>query len=454
MPAERQPKPIDLTRLVRQVPQAPEAEAALLGSLILDPRKVADAAGALAVADFWNQQNAAVFAGVLAAHRDNPRFTSVELVQHLRDAGTLDQIGGVDRVVELVESVPSAASADYYARLVAEKAQARALIEAAGRALLSSQSAEPLDQQLDGLEAGLLAIRQSRRDVGDIEQVGATAQRVYDMLAAGPPPSVKTGFADLDDMIVGLHPGELVIVAARPGVGKSAFALNVAVAAAGAGDPAAMLSLEMSREQVVMRLLAQRTGIDIQAMRRGAVDMDGMGRLAGAVGRLADLPLTIDFAPGAKIMQVRARARRAVAGGAKLIIIDYLQLLRLGWRVNSRHEEVSAISGHLKALAGELNVPVLALSQLNREVTNRETHRPRMSDLRESGAIEQDADAIILLHREDAYHAGEPDYVPTNSVEVLIEKQRQGPTGMVRLHWNGSKASFENAAFSTQAGYR
>ncbi|NIT92970.1 MAG: AAA family ATPase [Gammaproteobacteria bacterium] len=247
---------------------------------------------------------------------------------------------------------------------------------------------------------------------------------------------VAAGFSDLDEITGGFQQGDFIIIAARPSMGKTALALNIAENMAVRGEPVGVFSLEMSRHQLVERLLASRSGIDLHRLRRLMLGKEHYSRLFAACGELQDAPIYVDDMAGSTLLQIRARARRMVVKhDVKAVFVDYIQLITTGGRAESRQLEVSEISRGLKALARELNVPVICLSQLNRAAEQREGHRPRLSDLRESGSLEQDADVVGLLHREDYYHAGDEDYEPSNVAELIIAKQRNGPTDTVKLSW-------------------
>ncbi|MEE8458769.1 MAG: replicative DNA helicase, partial [Phycisphaerales bacterium] len=247
---------------------------------------------------------------------------------------------------------------------------------------------------------------------------------------------VATGFTDLDEVTGGFQPGDMIIVAGRPSMGKTALALNIAENMAVRGDAVGVFSLEMSKHQLVERLLSSRSGIDLHRLRRMMLGKEHYSRLFSACGVLREAPMYVDDLAGSTLLQIRARARRMVAKhGVKAIFIDYIQLITTGGRIESRQQEVSAISRGLKALARELSIPVVCLSQLNRSPEQREGHRPRLSDLRESGSLEQDADVVAMLHREDYYHKGDDEYDPTHTADLIIAKQRNGPTDVIKLSW-------------------
>ncbi len=450
----------------RLPPHSLEAEMALLGSIILDPQVTADVIGAIRAEHFYSEAHAAVFEALVETFDRHQSGDLVQLVNALRDKGVLESVGGGDYLVRLAESAPSAVNAPHYARIVSEKAKLRQLIDAAGQILYDSYHVGDLGG--DGAREALDKAQQLIFKIADESQV-ADAERLRDllhqameMLEANEGRAVTglaTGYHRLDEMTSGLQNGELIIVAARPSMGKTALALNLAEQMAlggahgGAPAPVAFFSLEMSRQSVTQRMMCAKAGVDSHLFRTNRLREEHYRALIHACGVLGEAPVFVDDTPGMTILQLRARARRmAVQHGIKCIFIDYLQLLTApGSARESRQVEVSAISRGVKALARELNVPVICLSQLNRGAENREGNRPRMSDLRESGSIEQDADVIMLLHREEYYHQHDPEWAMDNPekeglAELIIAKQRNGPTGHVDLLWDARTTRFKNHA--------
>ncbi len=462
----------------RLPPHSIEAEMSLLGSIILEPQMIADVLPFVSrPEDFYNEPHGAIFRAVVEVYDKFHSGDLVQIAELLKDAGTLDAIGGPEYLVKLAESVPSAVNAPHYARIVGEKAKLRRLIDAAGQILYDAYHTGELGpdgarEVLDKAEAAVFEIAQES-SAADPEKLADLLQLEIDRIESSEGKGISglpTGYHDLDELLHGLQPGELIIVAARPSMGKTALALNLAeqVAAGGAGPGmqpvgpkagVAIFSLEMSRGSVTQRLLSARSGISGEKFRGGhAISSTDWQALLGACDALREVPVFIDDTPGLTVLNLRARARRLVAQhGVRCIIIDYLQLLTSpGSARESRQVEVSAISRGVKALARELKVPVICLSQLNRATEQREGNRPRMSDLRESGSIEQDADVVALLHREDYYHRGEPawdpnshDFDPDNqekigTAELIIAKQRNGPTGIVRMTWDSHITRFQN----------
>jgi replicative DNA helicase len=473
------PRPEPLAKLFdRLPPHSIEAEMSLLGSMILDPQIIADVLPLVSKPDdFYSEPHGAIFRAVVEVYDKFHSGDLVQIAEILKDVGTLEAIGGPDYLVKLAESVPSAVNAPHYARIVGEKAKLRRLISAAGTILYDAYHTGELGpdgarEVLDKAEAAVFEIAQERTSA-EPERLADLLQLEIDRIESSEGKGlsgVPTGFFDLDEMLHGLQAGEMLIVAARPSMGKTALALNLAeqiamggaapgMAPIGAHAGVAFFSLEMSRGSVTQRLLSARSGVAGEKFRSGhELASSDWQALLGACDSLREAPIYIDDTPGLTILNLRARARRLVAQyGVKCIMIDYLQLLTSpGAARESRQVEVSTISRGVKALARELEVPVICLAQLNRATEQREGNRPRMSDLRESGSIEQDADVVILLHREDYYHRGDPTWDPNSpefdpenqdkigTAELIIAKQRNGPTGTVRLSWDSSITRFKS----------
>lgn len=432
-------------------PHALESERALLGSMIFDWQVIGEVLQIVKGAeDFYKQANAAIYQVLVDLYDREQQVDLVLLNQRLEDLGELESIGGVEYLIEIAESVPSASSAAYYARIVREKAVIRQLIDAAGQILYDAyHSADDAGSVLDVAEQRIFQLADS--DTTDsTSHLKDLLQETYEHLEAQDENSfngLQTGFFELDELLNGLQRGEMIIVAARPSMGKTALALNMAeYVAATNKQPVAIFSLEMSRQQLAQRLLCSRSHVDSHKLRRNMLSSDDFHELAKTVGELSEAPLFIDDTPGLTLLGLRAKARRLAARhDIKAVFVDYLQLMTSPG-AESRQQEVSNMSRGIKALSRELNIPVVCLSQLNRSPEGREGHRPRMSDLRESGSIEQDADVVLMLHREDYYHRGEEDYTETNQAEVIITKQRNGPTGTVKLQFHGATTRFHNLA--------
>ncbi len=432
-------------------PAALEAECALLGSMILDQRVISDVVEIIKDGDdFSKPGHSAIYEALVYLYDHNIPVDIVQVTQRLQDTQHLETLGGVDYLVMLAESVPSATSAPYYAKTVREKAMLRSLIDVAGRTLHTAYTtADPVAEQLDAAEQAIFALAEAKT-TGEATDLNTLLQETYQKLENHDGKVISglaTGFMRLDELTSGLQNGELIIVAARPSLGKTAFAVNIAeYIACDLREPVAIFSLEMSKQQLAQRILCSRSGVDSHRLRTNMLRADDWQDLQRAVGELADAPMFIDDTPGLSLLALRAKARRLAARHhIRCIVVDYLQLMS-GPKSDSREQEVSAMSRGIKALARELSVPVICLSQLNRGPESREGHRPRMSDLRESGAIEQDADVILMLHREDYYHRGDPDHQADNIAEVIIAKQRNGPTDIVKLQFDGGTTRFQNLA--------
>jgi len=445
-----------LSRLFEQLPpHAIEAEMSLLGSILIDPQVLGDVVQVVKIGDdFFKPANGAIYDAMLHLYNHSSTLDIVQLNQLLIDRGILKDVGGLEYLVDLASSVPTAANANHYAKLVHEKAMIRRLIEAAGEILYDAHhSPEDARAILDQAEQRIFHIAQ-QSSTSDLQSLRDLIHETIEILIASagrPITGVPTGFIELDQITCGLQPSELIIIAARPSMGKTALALNIAENMAMKDVPVAVFSLEMSKQQLAQRLLASRSGIDLQELRRG-ISQRNRARLMDACDELQKAPMLIDDTPGLSLLQLRAKARRMVSKhGVKAVLIDYLQLLSAGGRVESRQIEVSEISRGLKAMSRELKLPVICLSQLNRSPEQREGHRPRLSDLRESGSIEQDADVVCMLHREDYFHQGDEDWLERNYdkrgvAELILAKQRNGPTGTIKLSWIASSARFRDHA--------
>ena len=462
----------------RLPPHSLEAEMSLLGSMILDPQVIADVLPHVGSDDmFYSAAHSAIYRAIIGLYEQHQSGDLVLLVERLRDAQQLKDVGGEEYLVQLVEAVPAATSAPYYAKLVADKHRLRKLIEAAGKILYDAyhpgDEAQGVSEVLDQAESRIFAIAEQAQS-NDAQSLAELLQEEIDRLESieGKGVSgISTGFTRLDEMLSGLHKGEMVIVAARPSMGKTALALNIAeqVAMGGvaAGSrakhekvPVAFFSLEMSKEAITNRLLSARSGVDSHKMRTGKFSENDFQRLIRSAGDLREAPIYIDDSPNLTVLGLRARSRRLVRRyDVRCIVIDYLQLLTSPSAAReSRQVEVSEISRGIKSLARELDLPVVCLAQLNRGAEQREGKQPRLSDLRESGSIEQDADVVLLLHREEYYHVGDEDWAMDNPekvglTELIIAKQRNGPTGVVKLTWDSSTTRFKNHIDSQSGDY-
>ncbi len=435
-------------------PHAIEAEMCLLGSIIIEPGVLGDVTLIIRQGEeFYKPANGAIFDAMVELYDKHASLDVVQLHQLLVDRDILESVGGQAYLVELASSVPSAHNAEQYARLVREKAIIRRLIEQAGQILQDAYSSrDDAASLLDEAEHRIFSIAE-HYEHHDIEVLRPIMEKIVKEMEENegrPLSGVLTGISELDELTGGLQKGDFIIIAGRPSMGKSAIALNIIERMGVRGEAVCMFSLEMSKRQLVERLLAGRSGLDLHRMRRMMLGPDDWIKLHAACGDLQDAPIYIDDLGGATVLQIRARARRIVAKHAiKAIFIDYIQLMTFSGRSESRQLEVSEISRGLKALARELEIPVVGLSQLNRSPEQRESHRPRLSDLRESGSLEQDADVVCLLHREEAFHQNDDDWIRDNQdkiglAELIVAKQRNGPTGTVKLTWNQDCTRFKD----------
>jgi replicative DNA helicase len=459
----------ELQRLFDRVPpHSLEAEMSLLGSLILSPDITTEVLPLVSSPSaFYREAHGAIFEALVHLYDKRNTGDLVQLTELLKDRGVLDDIGGTEYLLELAECVPSAANAPHYARIVREKSQLRELIEAAGGIVWDSFNAgeygdDGAREVLDRAEQSIFKVTEEAAgsEAADLRAMLGHALDMIEQNDGRLVTGVATCYRELDEMTAGLQPGEMCIIAARPSMGKTALALNLTeqIARAGrvyeakGGDArlgVGFFSLEMSAQSVTQRLLSSAAGVDAQKIRTNQLGREEYNQLQLTCGELSELPIYIDDTPGLSIMALRAKARRMFrTQRIGCIVIDYLQLMSApAAQREGRQQEVSLISRQVKALARELNIPVICLAQLNRGAEQREGHRPRMSDLRESGSIEQDADVIILLHREEYYHRNNPAWAETNSdkvgvAELIIAKQRNGPTGVVELRWESKITRF------------
>ncbi len=443
--AQRKPDPL----ISKAVPESPQAEAAVIGSMLIDSQCIGDVVQEVGSDAFYRPENQVIFDAIVALWERNSDIDLVILREQLTKLGKLESVGGIDYLVDVANSVPSAASAVYYAGIVKEKAVLRELIRATTEILNDAYDPSgEITEKLDLAENRIFSVTEKKirgaavpiRDL--MMEAFDNIEKRKGMHITGLP----TGYYELDELLCGLQKGEMVIIAGRPSMGKTSFALNVAEHIGADNDiPIAIFSLEMGKQQLAERILCSRGHFDAQLVRKGMLTPEQHEALTHAGSELFEKPIFVDDTPGVTPLEIRAKCRRLKSQhDIQCVLVDYLQLMSLGSRVESRQQEISTISRYLKALARELDVPVMVLSQLNRSPEAREGHRPRMSDLRESGSIEQDADVVMLLHREDYYHRGDPEWEQTNTAEVIIAKQRNGPTGVVELMFDGRYTRFEN----------
>src|SRR5438874_7139977 len=426
-------------------PHSTDGERCLLASMMLDKDMIGQVVQIVDREAFFQADHQIIFDVLVKLYEQNRPIDAVILREELIKRQLLDEIGGMSYLAAILNSVPSAAHGAHYAGIVREKALLRQLIAASNDILRDAYAPhEQAELVLDKAEKRIFEIAQKK--VGNaVTHMEEVLHEVFEMIENRGQRGIETGYFELDDMLNGLQNGEMIIVAARPSMGKTAFAMNIMEhVAADSKLPCAVFSLEMSKQQLAQRLMCSRAQIDAQKVRKGLLGPQEYHTLAQTVNELAKAPVWVDDSPGLTILELRAKARRLkLQHDIKLIMIDYMQLMDNPGPV-SREQQISEISRGIKAVARELNIPVLALSQLNRQSEGRDGHRPRMSDLRESGSIEQDADVIMLLHREDYYRMSEPDFQPDNIAEVIIAKQRNGPTGTVKLTFINKTTRFEN----------
>jgi len=422
----------------RLPPQNIEAEQALLGAIFLEPSSLTLASELLIPEDFYRASHQKIFTCMLKLSDQGEPFDLVTVTSELADQKILEEVGGVSYLSDLANSVPTAANVEYYGKIVEEKSILRRLIRTATHIASEGYAREDeVEVLLNEAEKNILEVAQ-RKNSGVFQNIKDVLVQTYDDIEVlhnrkGDITGIPTGFSDLDRMTAGFQRNDLIIVAARPSVGKTAFALNIAQNVATKTDEnVAIFSLEMGAQQLVMRMLCAEGNIDAQRLRTGSLTADDWGKLTMAMGSLSNAGIYIDDTPGIRVGEIRSKCRRLKQeGGLGMILIDYLQLIQGNGRSGeNRQQEVSEISRALKALARELEVPVIALSQLSRGVEQRQDKRPMMSDIRESGSIEQDADIVAFLYREDYY---EKDTENQNIIEIIIAKQRNGPVGTVQL---------------------
>lgn len=435
----------------RVMPHSIEAEQSVIGSLFLSKYALQKGIENLSNELFYLDSHSKIFTVIADLTEKGTPIDITTVTAELDKRKWLKQIGGVEYLLELSNLLPSAANIDEYIRIVNEKAVLRRLIEEATKIVTEGYSStETLNEVLDSAEMKILNVVKTRKgsEFKTIQEVLFKAQSDLEKLAQneGKITGLATGFYDLDNLTSGFHANELIIIAARPGVGKTAFALNIATNMAISSDKTvAVFNMEMSAEQLVMRMLAQVGQIDGNKLKNGWLEHNDWKRVNEAISRLADTKMCIDDTPGMTISEIRAKCRRLASStdGLGIVIIDYLTLIQGSSRyAGNRQQEVSEISRGLKTMAMELGVPVVALAQLSRNVEGRESKRPFLSDLRESGAIEQDADIVSFLHRADYY--GEHNEDPTSEVELIIAKHRNGPTKDIKLLFQKNTNSFIN----------
>ncbi|MEJ2737138.1 MAG: replicative DNA helicase [Anaerolineae bacterium] len=437
------------TRIEKLPPQNIEAEEAVLGALLIDSDAIIRVSTVVQPEDFYREKNGWIYSATLALHQRHEPIDFLTLCDELERKGQLDDVGGPAYLTGLINAVPTSIHVEHYATIVQRAAIRRRLIQAAGQiAALAYNDADDLDEVVDRAEQvvfGVSSARLSRSVVPLRSAVSDYYDRVeYLNKHKGQMIGLPTGFARLDEILGGMQRSDMLVLAARPSMGKTSLALNIAhTAAKKFGQRVLVFSLEMASEQVVERLTSAEARIDSQRLRRGEIADDEWGRFITTTSNLSELAFFIDDTPAISVLEMRTKARRLHAEvGLDLIVVDYLQLMRGEGRHENRQQEVSAISRGIKALARELNIPILALSQLSRGVEARSDKRPVLSDLRESGSIEQDADVVLFVYLEEVYNENTERQ---GIADILVAKHRHGPTGSVSLLFRGPTASFVDA---------
>ena len=441
---------IDEAVLKRVLPHSMEAEQSVIGSMIMDREAIVVASEMISGDDFYNKSYGVLFDSMVELNDQGQPVDVVTLQNRLKEKDVPPEVASLEFIRDLITAVPTSANIKYYATIVSEKAVLRKLIR------LTEEIANNCYSEKDGLEVILEDTEKrvfdlvQRRNTGDFVPIREVVMNAMDKIekashSNGNVTGIATGFIDLDYRTAGMQPSDLVLIAARPSMGKTAFVLNIAqYVAFHSGECVAIFSLEMSKEQLVNRLFAMESKVDSQHLRTGNLSDLEWEKLIESAGMIGQSKLIIDDTPGISIAEMRSKCRKfKLEMDLKMVIIDYLQLMSGSGRGNeSRQQEISDISRSLKALARELQVPVIALSQLSRAVEQRPDHRPMLSDLRESGAIEQDADVVMFIYRDDYYHK---DTEHINEAEIIIAKQRNGPIGTVTLTWLPQYTKFANS---------
>ena len=429
-------------------PQDIEAEQAVVGSMLTDQDAVVAAIETLKPEDFYREDNKIIYEAILNIYNRAEPIDIITLKSELSSMGKLDAVGGLEYIAQLPDKVPTTSNVDRYIKIVQDKAMLRNLIKTANEIIsLGYDQTEDVEDVMDHAEKKIVDLMQKKKKKGytsikdiliesftKLEELYNQKQHVT---------GVPTGFIELDKKTAGLHGSELILIAARPAMGKSAFALNIGTyAATRANIPVAIFSLEMSKDQIGNRILCSEALVDSNNVRTGELNDEELSKLAETSGELSQAQIYVDDTPGISVMEIRAKCRKLkLEKNIGLVIIDYLQLIQGSGKSSSREQEIAEISRSLKILAKEIDVPVIALSQLSRAVESRPDHRPMLSDLRESGSIEQDADIVMFLYRDDYYNE---ESEKKNIAEVIIAKQRAGSTGTVELAWLGNYTKFAN----------
>ena len=434
----------------RTMPHDDVAEQSVLGGMLLSKDAIADVVESLRASDFYKPAHETIYEAILSLYGHGSPADAITVADELKKRGELTRVGGASYIHTLIASVPTAANAQYYAEIVKEHAIMRRLIEAGTKiAQLGYANETEADTLVDQAQAEIYAVTDGNAKEDYVSFSDALEETINEIDANSNRPDgvygVPTDFIEFDELTGGLHGGQMIVIAARPGVGKSTLALDIARSASIHHQMTTVFfSLEMSRTELAMRILSAEGKISMGRLKKGDLDTEGWTNLATLQGRIDSAPLFIDDSPNMTLMEIRAKCRRLKQrNDLKLVVLDYLQLMSSGKKVESRQQEVSEFSRSLKLLAKELDVPVIALSQLNRGSEQRTDKRPMVSDLRESGSIEQDADMVILLHREDMYN---PDSERVGEADMIIAKHRGGPTRTIPLAFSGKYSRFNNMA--------
>lgn len=432
----------------RILPHDDVAEQSVLGGMMLSKDAIADVVEVLRGEDFYKPAHESIYEAIITLYGHGEPADAVTVADELNKKGELNRVGGAPYLHSLIASVPTAANAGFYAEIVAERAVLRRLVEAGTKI---AQLGYSQDGEVEGLvnqaQAEVYSVVDGRESVDYVplkEAMTSTVTRIEENGSrVGGVHGVPTGFIEFDELTTGLQGGQMIVIAARPAIGKSTFALDIARSAAiKHGMTTVFFSLEMDRNEIALKILSAEAGLNLSDLRKGQLDDDQWAKLATAVGKMDNAPLFIDDSPNMTMMEIRAKARRLKQNNnLKLIVLDYLQLMSSGKKVESRQQEVSEFSRSLKLLAKELDVPLIALSQLNRGSEQRTDKKPMVSDLRESGSIEQDADMVVLLHREDVYDKESPR---AGEADIIVAKHRNGPTKTIAVAFQGHYSRFAN----------
>ena len=432
--------------LARQMPQAAEAEQAVIGSMLIDPSCIPDIIELLRPEDFYTEENRRIFETIFSMFTNSQRIDAVTVLNELKLNGIYDEAGGRAYLAQVMEITPTAAGVREYAQIIRDKSMLREIAAAASDIeTMAYEGAGEAGDIAEAAEQKIYAVRHGR-EVRGLSHIKSVIMDVYSRLdelsrSDSGLPGLPTGYPELDRQLTGLNKSDLILIAARPGMGKTAFALNLALNAAKKSEKDVVLfQLEMSKDQLASRLLSQEALIDSQKLKTGELDPDDWVKIARASNRLAKTHIYVDDNPAVTVAEIKAKCRR-LGDNLGLIVIDYLQLMQSGKRTENRVNEIAEISRSMKIMAKELDVPVICLSQLSRAVEKREDKHPLLSDLRESGAIEQDADIVLFIYRDDYYNDESED---KNVAEIIIAKNRHGSTGSLKLQWIGQYTTFSN----------